>query len=162
MAKLDVQGFNAFEADLEAAKNLTKTEKRKILRAGAETLRDWMRRVIEGHRWVVSGVLRDSIKITMRQKDGEPVAEIGPQGKHHVAHGWGPRKGRSMGRGKGAAYDVDAARVGFVLEFGAPYRNINAWHWMESAEQRATSSGELHAAMQNAFNEVLDAKGVGQ
>lgn len=162
MAKLDVQGFNAFEADFEAAKNLTKGEIRTILAAGAEVLKERMKQTLVSIGLVDKGTLRDSIRIYRKTESGHPIAEVRPSGTHHMAHGWGPRRGRTMGRGKGAAYPVSNERLGFVLEYGAPYRGINAWHWVETATLRANVNGELDAAMQNAFNEVLDANGVGQ
>lgn len=158
MAKLDVQGFDAFAADLEAAKNLTEEEQRTILTAGAEVLKEWMQRSISSLGLVLSGVLRDSIKIFHKQEDGRPYAEVYPSGRHHVTHGYGPGPGAR--RGKGSTRTVNAGAVGFVLEYGAPDRGLNAYHWMETAVE--SSADEVHDAMQEAFNEVLDAKGVGQ
>lgn len=158
MAKLDVQGFNAFEADLEAAKNLTEDEQRAILTAGAEVVKEWMQRTISSMGLVLSGMLRESIQIFQKREGGHPYAEVYPKGKHHVAHGYG--YGPGPRRGKGAPKTVNADEVGFVLEYGAPSRNIPAHHWMETAITE--SEAETTAAMQNAFNEVLDAKGVGQ
>lgn len=158
MAKLDVQGFNAFKADLEAAKNLTEAETRTILAAGAEVLKEWMQNTISSMGLVLSGMLRESIKIFQKEEDGRPYAEVYPKGKHHVAHGYG--YGPGPRRGKGAPKTVDAGEVGFVLEYGAPDRGLNSYHWMETAALRGEA--DITEAMQNAFNGILDAKGVGQ
>lgn len=156
MARLDVQGFDAFAADLEAAKNLTEEESYTILEAGGEVLKAKMQETISRMGLILNDVLRKSIKI-FRKTGERPYLEVYPSGKHHVTHGYGPD-----GRGTGRRRTVDAAEVGFVLEYGAPERNLRAYHWMETAGLRATVSGELTEAMQQAFNEVLDAKGVGQ
>lgn len=159
MAQLDVQGFNAFKADLEAAKNLTEAETRTILAAGAEVLKEWMQNTISSMGLVLSGMLRESIKIFQKEEDGRPYAEVYPKGKHHIAHGYAYTE-FGPARGKGAPKTVDAGEVGFVLEYGAPDRGLNSYHWMETAALRGEA--DITEAMQNAFNEVLDAKGVGQ
>lgn len=160
MAKLDVQGFNAFEADLEAAKNLTEDETYTILTAGGEAIQTAMRAKLQALGLVRASAkvirqLIDSIEI-VRKRDDRPFVLIEPQGKHHQYRGR-DAKGK---RGKGSIKTATADEVGFVLEYGAPSRNIPAHHWMETAITE--SEAETMAAMQNAFNEVLDAKGVGQ
>lgn len=154
MAKMQIVGLDAFKADLEAAKNLTRDEQKKILHAGAEVALNTMRQelMMEGH--IRSKGLLNSLKIRMRSKGGKAYAQISPEGKHHVAHARGP-KGE---RGKGAAYDVDAAEVGFVLEYGASSRGIDATHWLENSIALSEKYGGISDAMQQAFNEVLDAK----
>lgn len=154
MAQLDVQGFDAFAADLEAAKSLTEDEAYRILEAGGEVVKTKMQEVISRMGLVLSDVLRKSIKIFRKNDDG-PYVLIYPEGKHHISHGYGPD-----GRGTGKRRTVNAGEVGFVLEYGAPERNLNAYHWMERAVEE--SSDETTAAMQAAFDEVLDEKGVGQ
>lgn len=154
MAQLDVQGFDAFAADLEAAKNLTEEESYRILEAGGEVVKAKMQEVISRMGLILGDVLRKSIKV-FRKSDDRPYVLIYPDGKHHVTHGYGPE-----GRGTGKRRTVNAGEVGFVLEYGAPERNLNAYHWMETAvEESAETTTE---AMQEAFNEVLAAKGVGQ
>ena len=154
MAQLDVQGFDAFAADLEAAKSLTDEEAYTILEAGGEVVKAAMQQMIVRLGLVLSGLLRDSIKI-FRKKEDRPYVLIYPEGKHHITHGYGPD-----GRGTGARRTVNASEVGFVLEYGAAGRAVHAYHWMENAVEFAAE--ETTAAMQEAFNEVLDAKGVGQ
>lgn len=158
MAKFQVIGFDAFAADLEAAKSLTKDEQKKIIQAGANTLLSSMAQGLILDQRARTGGLLESLRVRMKTKGGTPYAQVGPGGKHHVAHGR-DAKGR---RGKGAAYDVDAAEVGFVLEYGAPSRNISATHWMENAVEITEKHGGLSDAMQYAFNEILETKGVGQ
>lgn len=160
MAQLDVQGFNAFEADLEAAKNLTEAEAYTILEAGGEVIQAAMRAKLRALGLVRASAkvvrqLIDSIEI-VRKRDDRPFVLIEPQGKHHQYRG-PDAKGK---RGKGALKTATADEVGFVLEYGVPSRNIPAHHWMETAITE--SEGDTTEAMQNAFNEVLDAKGVGQ
>lgn len=154
MAQLDVQGFDAFAADLEAAKNLTEEESYRILEAGGEVVKTKMQEIISRMGLILGDVLRKSIKV-FRKKEDRPYVLIYPEGKHHITHGYGPE-----GRGTGKRRTVNAGEVGFVLEYGAPERNLNAYHWMETAvEESAETTTE---AMQEAFNEVLAAKGVGQ
>lgn len=145
MARFNIQGLDAFEADLRNARNLTESEQRTILAAGGDVLKSWMQRKITSLGLVLSGMLRDSIKVFQRSDMGRPVVEVYPSGKHHVT---------------GTARAVNASEVGFVLEYGVPSRHIRPYHWMESAALE--SAEETTAAMQEAFNEVLDAKGVGR
>lgn len=154
MAQLDVQGFDAFAADLEAAKNLTEDESYQILEAGGEVVKNAMQQKIVRLGLVRDGILRDSIKM-FRRNDDQPYLLIYPEGEHHITHGYGPN-----GRGTGKRRTVNASEVGFVLEYGAAGRAVYAYHWMENAVEGSTE--ETTEAMQEAFNEVLDEKGVGQ
>lgn len=155
MAKLDVQGFDAFSADLEAAKNLTEDEQFKILEAGGEVVKTAMRSKLSELGLRATGRLAESIEI-VRKVEETPYVLIEPKGKHHSYRGR-DEQGR---RGKGGRKTATAGEVGFVFEYGAASRHIPAYHWMEKAVEGSTE--ETTVAMQNAFNAVLDEKGVGQ
>lgn len=155
MAQLNVQGFDAFAADLEAAKNLSQDEQYQILEAGGERIKTAMRSKLQALGLHLTGRLAASIE-TVRKTADAPYVLIEPKGKHHSYRGR-DAKGR---RGKGGMKTASAGEVGFVFEYGAPSRGIPAYHWMESAVTE--SAEETTAAMQEAFNEVLDAKGVGR
>lgn len=156
MAKFNVLGFDAFAADLEAAKELSTDEVFSILEAGGAVVLRAMRQKLADLNYVLTGRLRDSIEVVRRPTRGDPAVLIYPRGKHHSYHGR-DSKGR---RGKGGIEAASASEVGFVLNYGAPSRGIPAFHWMEPAVE--FSGPETTEAMQEEFNAILDSKGVGR
>lgn len=167
MAKLDVQGFNAFEADLEAAKNLTEEEAYTILEAGARVVKTWIQRKLDSvikhvnDRGVIKHV-RDSLSIDLEDDEGRPVAVIRAHGRHHMYNRRlvtktykNSKHGRTYTVG-GDTKPVYQSEVLFLLEYGVPSRNMPAYHPVELAAEE--SAAETTAAMQEAFNAVLDAK----
>ena len=156
MAELDIKGFDAFAANLEAARDLSEEEAYRILEAGGDVVKRSMQAKLTALGLVLSRRLVDSIKVVRKVLAGAPYVLIFPQGKHHSYHG---RDGKGR-RGKGSLKTADASEVAFVFEYGAPSRNIPAYHWMEQAITE--SEDETTEAMQAEFNAILDSKGVGR
>lgn len=168
MAKLDVQGFNAFEADLEAAKNLTEDEQRAILTAGAEVVKEWIQRKLDSvikhvnDRGVIQHV-RDSLVIGFETDEDRPIAVIRAHGKHHMYNRRLVTKtykrskhGRTYTVG-GDTKPVYQSEVLFLLEYGSKHNQ--AHHSVELAAEE--SAAETTAAMQEAFNAILNSKMAG-
>lgn len=165
MAQLDVQGFDAFAADLEAAKNLTEDEAGRILTAGANIVIQYIQRGLDAvikhknDKGVIQHV-RDSIKAEIKEDDGQIVAVIGAHGKHHmynrrlVTKAYARSKhGRTYTVG-GDQKPVYQSEVLFMLEYGG--KRNRAHHVVEKASEE--SSAEVTEAMQAAFNAILDEK----
>lgn len=165
MAQLDVQGFDAFAADLEAAKSLTDEEAYTILEAGARVVIRWIQAKLDAgirhvnERGLIKHV-RDSLSIDMEDDEGRPVAVIRAHGHHHMYNRRlvtktyaNSRHGRTYTVG-GDTKPVYASEVLFLLEYGSKHNR--ALHAVEFGAEEATA--ETTAAMQEAFNAVLDAK----
>ena len=59
----------------------------------------------------------------------------------------------------GGTRKATADEVGFILEYGAPSRNIPAHHWMENTINE--NLDEVHEKLQEGFNTLCDEKGIG-
>lgn len=104
-----------------------------------------------------TGNLADSIQ-GFRKSGGGDGSHIlvYPHGPHHK---YQSRTKRTK-KGGAASKTANANEVGFVLEYGAPSRGIEATHWMENTLEE--NSGEISEALQQGFNEYCDKRGVGQ
>lgn len=141
----------------------------KVCMAGArvliEKLQEYLQQNTNDPNRRVKGTLAKSLTATVFE-DGSVI--VGPKGKHHGT-GVG-RKTRAEGyhrpkTGQGTSHlrkhhgltnAVSAVDVGYYLEYGTP--RMSAEHWMETTLEQ--NEDEVLAAMQAAWNEYLESKGL--
>lgn len=150
MAKFEVmsEGAEGLSMDLKKLGRLTDEDAYTILEPAADVVKakfaDKIKAVFQQH----TGKLAASIQEFKKKADG-PFILVYPHGPHH----------RYKSRKKGSK-TASAGEVAFVLEYGAPARNIAATHWMENSIQE--SDQEITEAMQAGFDTLCDEKGIGR
>ena len=154
MAKFSVNGMDEISASFEQLADLSDRDKLGVIMAGAQVLLRRQKETIEALFAQRTGDLANSLTIEEKSDDEGAFAYIYPKGKHRGSS-TGKRK-RKNGRSNGK-YSGTNAEVAYILEYGSP-RISPGFHWMETANEEAED--ESLAAMQAAWNDVLDTKGL--
>lgn len=154
MAKFSINGMDEIAASFEQLADLSARDKLGVIMAGAQVLLQRQKEKIEALFAQRTGDLANSLTIGKKSDDDGVFAYIYPKGKHRGSS-TGKRK-RKNGRSNGK-YSGTNAEVAYILEYGSP-RISPGYHWMETANEEAED--ESLAAMQAAWNDVLDTKGL--
>lgn len=154
MAKFSINGMDEISASFEQLADLSDRDKLGVIMAGAQVLLQRQKEKIEALFAQRTGDLANSLTIEEKSDDEGAFAYIYPKGKHRGSS-TGKRK-RKNGRSNGK-YSGTNAEVAYILEYGSP-RISPGFHWMETANEEAED--ESLAAMQAAWNDVLDTKGL--
>lgn len=154
MAKFSVNGMDEISASFEQLADLSDRDKLSVIMAGAQVLLQRQKEKIEALFAQRTGDLANSLTIEEKSGDDGVFAYIYPKGKHRGSS-TGKRK-RKNGRSNGK-YSGTNSEVAYILEYGSP-RISPGFHWMETANEEAED--ESLAAMQSAWNDVIDAKGI--
>lgn len=154
MAKFSVNGMDEISASFEQLADLSGRDKLGVIMAGAQVLLRRQKEKIEALFAQRTGDLANSLTIEEKSDDEGAFAYIYPKGKHRGSS-TGKRK-RKNGRSNGK-YSGTNAEVAYILEYGSP-RISPGFHWMETANEEAED--ESLSAMQAAWNDVLDTKGL--
>ena len=154
MAKFSINGMDEISASFEQLADLSDRDKLGVIMAGAQVLLQRQKEKIDALFAQRTGDLANSLTIEEKSDDEGAFAYIYPKGKHRGSS-TGKRK-RKNGRSNGK-YSGTNAEVAYILEYGSP-RISPGFHWMETANEEAED--ESLAAMQAAWNDVLDTKGL--
>ena len=148
MATFKYNGVDALDLTFEKMANLSGDDLLRIIRPGAELLRE---RLIEKVRAIFtqrSGSLANSFKLKERVwEDGAGISVL-PTGKH-------PKSSTGKRRSNGS-YQGTNAEVAFILEYGSP--RIGATHFMENTAEE--SEQEVYNAMDAELTQILRERGL--
>ena len=125
-----VDGLDGLILDMKAMEELPQATVSEMLQAGGAVIMEAHKSQIQAVGLVDSGQLRDSIQMSrkIRKKEGACSVDIYPQGTREDG--------------------VRNAEVGFIYEYGAPGRGIEARQWMRAAnEQAEDAAGEAAEAV---------------
>ena len=153
MAQFSFDGVDGLAAGFEKMANLSDQDRMDIIMTAAKLLAERQKQKILDLFTQWSGALANSITIEEKSDEDGVYAHIYLKGKH-PGSGTGKRK-RKNGRSNGK-YSGTNAEIGYILEYGSP--RIAARHWMENANEEAEA--EIVEAMQAAFNDILQTKGL--
>lgn len=145
MAKFD-GGFDVLEGlrlSIEDAAKLDGEALFNILEAGALVIVAAQRRILDSLDLVITGRLRDSLRMIRKGSGPGSFILVYPHGEHHKV-----KSGRSVANNE----------VGYVLELGAPHRNIKAYSWM--AKGNEDGADEMVAAQGAVWDGYLASKGL--
>lgn len=162
MARFNCSGLDEFALSLQEIAEISDDVKEDMLSAGADVAVSALKESVSKYGIVDTGELRDSIKKFLKHsKDGEPYYLVYPYGTRKKA------KVKKMGRER--AYGSNGVKrykpvkrkmsnndVGFVHEFGAPYRGIPARPWMSTTVE--ASADEIAAAEFEVYDKWLKSK----
>lgn len=151
MASFRVNGVEGLDLTYERKAQLSDDDLLRIIRAGAEVMRERLREKVLAVFTQHSGDLSDSFKLFERKESGNPFILVSPAGKHRP-NGRGIRDRKSDPKRKGKTN----AEVAFVLEYGSPRHN--ATHFMEECVEASTP--EVIAAMEAEFSKLMDERGL--
>ena len=151
MASFRVNGVEGLDLTYERKAQLSDDDLLRIIRAGAEVMRERLREKVLAVFTQPSGDLADSFKLFERKESGNPFILVSPAGKHRP-NGRGIRDRKSDPKRKGKTN----AEVAFVLEYGSPRHN--ATHFMEECVEASTP--EVIAAMEAEFSKLMDERGL--
>lgn len=152
MAKFAFNGVDALEASFEQLSQLSRDEKLSILLPSGQLLLERQKEKIRTLFKRRTGDLEDSLTLSTKEGEESPVVTIYPTGKHRNSFtGKRMKKGRPSGK-----YSGTNAEVAYILNYGSP--RIAATHWLENANEEAEA--DVIAAQQEAFNELLEKKGL--
>ena len=151
MASFRVNGVEGLDLTYERKAQLSDDDLLRIIRAGAEVMRERLREKVLAVCTEYSGDLADSFKLFVRKESGNPFILVSPAGKHRP-NGRGIRERKSDPKRKGKTN----AAVAFVLEYGSPRHN--ATHFMEECVEASTP--EVIAAMEAEFSKLMDERGL--
>ena len=151
MASFRVNGVEGLDLTYERKAQLSDDDLLRIIRAGAEVMRERLREKVLAVFTQHSGDLAYSFKLFERKESGNPFILVSPAGKHRP-NGRGIRDRKSDPKRKGKTN----AEVAFVLEYGSPRHN--ATHFMEECVEASTP--ELIAAMEAEFSKLMDERGL--
>ena len=151
MASFRVNGVEGLDLTYERKAQLSDDDLLRIIRAGAEVMRERLREKVLAVFTQHSGDLADSFKLFERKESGNPFILVSPAGKHRP-NGRGIRDRKSDPKRKGKTN----AEVAFVLEYDSPRHN--ATHFMEECVEASTP--EVIAAMEAEFSKLMDERGL--
>lgn len=152
MAKFSFNGMDSLEIGFEQLSNFSEEEKVFILMPSAQLLLQRQKEKLLQLFKRRTGDLENSLTISVESGDEGPKVTIYPQGKHRKSFtGKRIRNGRSRGK-----YSGTNAEVAYILNYGSP--RIQPTHWLELANEEAEA--EVIAAQQDAFDELLEKKGL--
>ena len=151
MASFRVNGVEGLDLTYERKAQLSDDDLLRIIRAGAEVMRERLREKVLAVFTQHAGDLADSFKLFERKESGNPFILVSPAGKHRP-NGRGIRDRKSDPKRKGKTN----AEVAFVLEYGSPRHN--ATHFMEECVEASTP--EVIAAMEAEFSKLMDERGL--
>lgn len=152
MAKFTFNGVDSLEASFEQLSQLSSDEKLSILLPSGQLLLERQKEKIRTLFKRRTGDLEDSLTLSTKEGEESPVVTIYPTGKHRNSFtGKRMKKGRPSGK-----YSGTNAEVAYILNYGSP--RIAATHWLENANEEAEA--DVIAAQQEAFNELLEKKGL--
>lgn len=163
MAKFNAEGVEGLELSLKEFSEIPDAVVEEILSAGADVVVKAQKEKIQELFPKGTKTLRDSIrkfpKSGGRNNGWKRYVLVYPYGKHGT---WNRRavtkkyKRSKHGRTYTVGGDTKAVTnndVGFVLEFGAPKRNIKAYQWMRKANE--SSAAAMVAAQFRVYDEWL-------
>ena len=152
MAKFSFNGVDSLEASFEQLSQLSSEEKLSILLPSGQLLLERQKEKIRKLFKRRTGDLEDSLTLSTKEGEESPIVTIYPTGKHRNSFtGKRMKKGRPSGK-----YSGTNAEVAYILNYGSP--RIAATHWLENANEEAEE--DVIAAQQEAFNELLEKKGL--
>lgn len=158
MANLTFEGLDEFALSMQEIAELPDETVYEMLDAEAEIVVAAQKRKIEELGLVKTGKLRDSIRAFHKRKGDEKFVSIYPYGKHgsyrrkiRTKTYKNSKHGRTYTVG-GDAKETRNNELGFILEYGAPKRNIKGRQWMHLAnEGAAAAAAEAAAAVYDRF-----------
>lgn len=152
MAAFKYNGVDALNLTFDKMANLSGDDRLRIIRPGAELLRERLVDKVLTLFTQRSGALAKSFKLKERAWEDGAGISVYPTGKHPKSStGKRRRKRRSND-----PYDGTNAEVAFILEYGSP--RIKASHFMETTAEE--SEGVVYEAMQAELNAILTELGL--
>lgn len=158
MGQFRVNGVDSLDLTFERKAQLSDDDLFRIIRAGAEVMRDRLREKVQTVFRQHSGDLANSFKLFPRKDNGQPVIYVRPSGSHSP-NGRGIRNRRKYLKKQkktNKEQKKTSAEVAYVLEYGSPRHT--ATHFMEICAEE--SAPEVTAAMEAEFNRLLDERGL--
>lgn len=155
MAKFTFNGADEISASFEQMASLTDEDRLSVIMPAAELLVERQKEKIVALFQQRTGDLRESIKIQIKNSGDGSYAYISPKGKHSGSS-TGKRNRRRGRKGSNGRYSGTNAEIAYILNFGSP--RIAPTHWLENANEEAEE--EIVAAQQNAWNELMEKKGL--
>ena len=152
MASFRYNGVDALDLTFDKMANLSSDDLLRIIRPGAELLRERLVNKVLEVFTQRSGALAKSFKLKERTwEDGAGISVL-PTGKHPKSS-TGKRQGK---RGSNGSYSGTNAEVAFILEYGSP--RIGATHFMENTAEESEEA--VYAAMQAELDTILSELGL--
>lgn len=152
MARFKYNGVEALDLTFDKMANLSGEDLLRIIRPGANLLRERLSEKVRTLFKQRTGSLADSFVLTERILDDGAGITVLPHGKHPNSF-TGKRRGKRRSNGH---YEGTNAEVAFVLEHGSP--RIKATHFMENTAEE--SENDVYDAMQEELNAVLSELGL--
>lgn len=160
MARFNSVGIDELQLSFAELARLPDNVIDAMLDAGGAVLVAAHKKSLRSLGLVNTGKLAESISAHKKRSGGKRYLLVYPYGQHHtynqrlVTKKYARSKsGRTytVGGGKGVASNDE---VGFVLEFGAPGRNISSRNWMKRANESAAD--EVAAAEMKPYEKWLN------
>lgn len=164
MAKFTVNGVDGLELSLSQLASIPPKTINDIVMAGANVVRDEQEEEIR--RQGLMTTKKRLVNSIVVQSKVYTAAFVYPKGNHHKVAGGVLSTGKSTKFGKsasarkrsytkiGESYVVTNAEVGFVLNYGAPQRNLSPRQWVTKANDK--SQVNMLQAEQKVFDEYID------
>ncbi len=144
MARCTFNGIDGVILSYEEIAEIPEEIKDKMLSAEADVAIKYMQESLRDKGLVKTHTLLNSIKKRKkRNKDGDLIYLVSPQGTHHVN-----KNGKTVRNGD----------VAFVLEFGADFRGIRAYQWMRDAIEKGAD--DIVKAGLSVYDDYLKSKNV--
>lgn len=139
MANFKVNGLDGLTLSLQQIAEIPEDVQYSILEAGADIVKSTQTAKVRAAGLVKSGRLARSIEaqrkaLSIGSSNPAPGIVVYPTGTY-------PREARRK-KGKGKPKPVRVAEVGFILNFGAPYRHIRARSWVDNANTQCAAAVE--------------------
>lgn len=167
MAKFEprLDQIDGLSEDLKKLGQLSNEGAWAILAPAGEFLREkFMDKIRAVFTKYSTGKLATMIESMNKQNGDGPYIQVYPYGTHHAYQGRTKTKaykrskhGRTYTYG-GGSKKATASEVAFILEYGAPSRNIPASHWMENTINENLDG--ISQKIQEGFDALCDQKGI--
>lgn len=152
MAAFKYNGVDALDLTFDKMANLSGDDLLRIIRPGAELLRERLVDKVLTLFTQRSGALAKSFKLKERVWEDGAGISVYPAGKHPKSS-TGKRRGKRRSNGH---YDGTNAEVAFILEYGSP--RMDATHFMQNTAEESEEA--VYEAMQAELNAILTELGL--
>lgn len=141
MASFKCEDFASYSFSLEEIAQIPNEVRHEMLEAGANIMVEALRDAVPSD----TGKLKKSIKKQKKQdKNGFEFYYVLPTG--------------SRRNPTGKHTKVSNASIGFIMEYGAPHRNIAARQWMKTAVEK--NADNVLNAERKIYDEFINSKGL--
>ena len=164
MARFDSYGLESLLVSIEELADIPGDVADEMLLAAGEVIQKYHKEEISSLGLVETGKLRDSVRVFLKRSGFGRYVLVYPYGKHSeynrrlkVKAYKRSKHGRTYTVG-GDVQEVTNNDVGFLMEFGAPGKNIDPKQWMRLANEKGID--EAIDAESAVYSRWLNSKGL--